>query len=100
MATSLFTLRPLPGVDRPSVATTLPSSGAPVLLLDAGANVDCKPYHLVQFAHLGNIYAQDMMGRSNPRIALLNIGEEPGKGDELTSETYRLLSREAQDNQK
>ena len=95
MATSLFTLRPLPGVDRPSVATTLPSSGAPVLLLDAGANVDCKPYHLVQFAHLGNIYAQDMMGRSNPRIALLNIGEEPGKGDELTSETYRLLSREA-----
>ena len=95
MATSLFTLRPLPGVDRPSVATTLPSSGAPVLLLDAGANVDCKPHHLVQFAHLGNIYAQDMMGRPDPRIALLNIGEEPGKGDELTSETHRLLSREA-----
>lgn len=92
MATSLFTLRPLPGVDRPSMATILPSAGAPVLLLDAGANVDCKPHHLVQFAHLGNIYAQDMMGRSNPRIALLNIGEEPGKGNELTTETYRLLS--------
>ena len=96
MATSFFTLRPLPGVDRPSVATTLPTAGgSPILLLDAGANVDCKPHHLVQFAHLGNIYAQDMMERSNPRIALLNIGEEPGKGDELTAATYRLLSREA-----
>ena len=95
MATSLFTLRPLPGVDRPSVATILPSAGPPVLLLDAGANVDCKPHHLVQFAHLGNIYAQVMMGRSDPRIALLNIGEEPGKGDELTTETYQLLCTEA-----
>jgi len=95
MATSLFTLRPLPGVDRPSVATILPSAGPPVLLLDAGANVDCKPHHLVQFAHLGNIYAQVMMGRSDPRIALLNIGEEPGKGDELTIETYQLLCTEA-----
>lgn len=95
MATSLFTLRPLPGVDRPSVATILPSAGPPVLLLDAGANVDCKPHHLVQFAHLGNIYARVMMGRSDPRIALLNIGEEPGKGDELTTETYQLLCTEA-----
>ena len=95
MATSLFTLRPLPGVDRPSVATILPSAGPPVLLLDAGANVDCKPHHLVQFAHLGNIYAQVMMGRSDPRIALLNIGKEPGKGDELTTETYQLLCTEA-----
>ena len=95
MATSLFTLRPLPGVDRPSVATILPSAGSRVLLLDAGANVDCKPHHLVQFAHLGNIYAQVMMGRSDPRIALLNIGEEPGKGDELTTETYQLLCTEA-----
>lgn len=94
MATSLFTLRPLPGVDRPSVATILPSAGPPVLLLDAGANVDCKPHHLVQFAHLGNIYAQVMMGRSDPRIALLNIGKEPGKGDELTTETYQLLCTE------
>ena len=95
MATSLFTLRPLPGVDRPSVATILPSAGPPVLLLDAGANIDCKPHHLVQFAHLGNIYAQVMMGRSDPRIALLNIGKEPGKGDELTTETYQLLCTEA-----
>lgn len=95
MATSLLTLRPLPGVDRPAVGTTLPTAGDPCLLLDAGANIGCKPHHLVQFAHLGNIYAQDLLGRKEPRVALLNIGEEPGKGDELTSETYGLLAAEA-----
>lgn len=94
MATSLFTLRALPGVDRPAVGTVLPTAQAPCLLLDAGANVDCKPQHLVQFAHLGSTYAQDMLGRARPRVALLNIGEEPGKGDELTVETYALLERE------
>ena len=94
MATSLFTLRPLPGVDRPAIGTILPTSEAPCLLVDAGANVDCKPHHLVQFAHLGHVYAQDMMGRERPRVGLLNIGEEPGKGDELTIETHRLLAEE------
>ncbi len=94
MATSLFTLRPLPGVDRPAVGTILPTAKAPCLMLDAGANVDCKPQHLVQFAHLGKVYARDLMGRSNPRVALLNIGEEPEKGDERTVETYRLLAEE------
>jgi len=95
MATSLFTLRPLPGEDRPAVGTVLPTAGRPCLLLDAGANVDCKPQHLVQFAHLGNIYAQDLLGVERPRVALLNIGEEPEKGDELTVETHRLLAAEA-----
>jgi phosphate acyltransferase len=95
MATSLFTLRPLPGVDRPAIGTVLPTSSDTCLLLDAGANVDCKPHHLVQFAHLGNIFAQDMMGRETPRIGLLNIGEEPGKGDELSIEAHRLLAAEA-----
>ncbi len=94
MATSLFTLRPLPGVDRPAVGTVLPTAGRPCLLLDAGANVDCKPQHLVQFAHLGNIYAQDLLGVERPRVGLLNIGEEPEKGDELTVETHRLLAAE------
>ncbi|MDZ7779679.1 MAG: phosphate acyltransferase PlsX [Gemmatimonadota bacterium] len=92
MAASLFILRPLPGVARPAIGTILPTSDAPCLLLDAGANVDCKPQHLVQFAHLGHTYVQDLMGREKPRIGLLNIGEEPGKGDELTVETHRLLS--------
>jgi glycerol-3-phosphate acyltransferase PlsX len=94
MATSLFTLRPLPGVDRPAIGTLLPTSASPCLMLDAGANVDCKPVHLVQFAHLGNIYAQDLMGVERPRVGLLNIGEEPKKGDELTVEAYRLLEAE------
>ena len=94
MATSLFTLRPLPGVDRPAIGTILPTAEAPCLLLDAGANVDCKPHNLVQFAHLGSIYAQDMMGREEPRVGLLNIGEEPGKGNELTLDAYRLLQEQ------
>jgi glycerol-3-phosphate acyltransferase PlsX len=94
MAASLFTLRPLPGVARPAIGTLLPTAQAPCLMLDAGANVDCKAQHLVQFAHLGHIYAQDLMGREKPRVALLNIGEEPGKGDELTVETHGLLAAE------
>lgn len=92
MASSLFILRALPGVDRPALGTLLPTAGEPVLLVDSGANVDCKPHHLLQFAQLGQIYARDLMGISNPRIGLLNIGEEAEKGDELTVETYRLLS--------
>ncbi|MEX2466349.1 MAG: phosphate acyltransferase PlsX [Gemmatimonadota bacterium] len=94
MAGSLFILRPLPGVARPPIGTILPTSQEPCLLVDAGANVDCKPHHLVQFARLGQIYVQDLMGRESPRIGLLNIGEEPGKGDELTVETHRLLSEQ------
>jgi glycerol-3-phosphate acyltransferase PlsX len=95
MATSLFTLRPLPGVARPPVGTLLPTAKELCLLLDAGANVGCKPHHLVQFAHLGTVYARDAMGRKDPRVGLLNIGEEPGKGDDLTVETYELLSKES-----
>lgn len=95
MAASLFILRPLPGVDRPPVGTLLPTARELCLLLDAGANIDCKPAHLVQFAHLGSVYARDAMGRPNPRVGLLNIGEEPGKGDALTVEAYELLARES-----
>jgi len=95
MATSLFTLRPLPGVDRPAVGTVLPTVGEPCLLIDSGANVDCKPHHLLQFAHLGSTYVRDTLGRENPSVALLNIGEEPGKGSELVAETYDLLTGEA-----
>lgn len=94
MAASLFVLRPLPGVERPSVGTFFPTRDRPVLLLDAGTNVDCKPRHLVQFAHLGHVYVQDVLGVERPRIGLLNIGEEPEKGDELAVETYRLLAAE------
>ena len=94
MATSLFKLRPLPGVDRPTIGTLLPTAEEQCLLVDAGANVDCKPQHLVQFAHLGNIYAREIMGRTKPRIALLNIGKERGKGDELSAAAYEVLNSE------
>jgi glycerol-3-phosphate acyltransferase PlsX len=92
MAASLFVLKRLPGVDRPAVATPLPTAGEPCLLIDAGANVDCKPSHLLQFARLGSIYVEDAWQRPRPRVGLLNIGEEPGKGDEVTVEAHRLLA--------
>jgi glycerol-3-phosphate acyltransferase PlsX len=91
MAASLILLRPVPGVDRPAVATVLPTSSLPSLLIDSGANVDSKPGHLLQFARLGAIYVEDVWRRSRPRVGLLNIGEEPEKGDELTVEAHRLL---------
>src|SRR5919108_4123137 len=91
MSASLFLLRPLPGVARPAIGTILPTTVQPCLLIDAGANVDCKPHQLVQFARLGAIYVEDVWKRGNPRVGLLNIGEEPEKGDELAVETHRLL---------
>ncbi len=93
MAASLILLRPLPGVARPAIGTLLPTAHTPTLMLDAGANVDCKPHHLVQFAYLGTIYAQDLMRVEEPRVGLLNIGEEPVKGDELSLEAHALLEK-------
>ncbi|HEX6939149.1 MAG TPA: phosphate acyltransferase PlsX [Longimicrobiales bacterium] len=95
MAASLLILRPLPGVDRPPVGTVLPTAAEPIVLVDAGANVDSKPYHLVQFARLGAIYAHDVLRRPNPRVGLLNIGEEPEKGDELAVAAHRLLAQQS-----
>lgn len=92
MAASLFLLRPLPGVDRPAIGTILPTAAQPLLLLDAGANVDCRPQHLLQFAELGSVYVEDVWQRPSPRVGLLNIGEEPEKGDELTVEAHQLLT--------
>src|SRR5690606_16649275 len=92
MAGSLVILRVSPGVDRPPVGTILPTRHGHTLLLDAGANVDTRPHQLLQFAHLGTIYAQDLMGIANPRVGLLNIGEEPEKGDEYTVQAHKLLA--------
>jgi glycerol-3-phosphate acyltransferase PlsX len=94
MASSLFTLRPLQGVERPPVGAIIPTASELCILLDAGANIGCKPNHLVQFAHLGSVYARDTMGRETPRVGLLNIGEEQGKGDELSIASYALLAQE------
>lgn len=92
MAGSLVILRVLPGVDRPPVGTILPTRHGHTLLLDAGANVDTRPHQLLQFAHLGTIYAHDLMGIALPRVGLLNIGEEPEKGDENTLAAHKLLA--------
>lgn len=94
VAASTLILGSLPGADRPAIGALLPTVAAhPTLMLDAGANMDCRPQQLVQFAHLGHIYVQDLEGRARPRIGLLNIGSESGKGNELTTEAYRLLEQ-------
>jgi glycerol-3-phosphate acyltransferase PlsX len=92
MAGSLTILGALQGVDRPPVGAVLPTSRGHTLLIDAGANVDTRPQQLLQFAHLGSIYAEDLMGVERPRVGLLNIGEEPEKGNEHALQTYQLLA--------
>jgi glycerol-3-phosphate acyltransferase PlsX len=79
------------GVDRPALATTIPTRGQPAVLLDAGASVECRPHHLLQFAVMGSVYARVALGVERPRIGLLSIGEEESKGNELTREAHRLL---------
>ena len=92
MATSKIVQGVIRGVTRPALAGAFPSlTGSPVVLLDVGANVDCKPEMLAQFAVMGEIYSRLVLGVERPRVALLSIGEEPNKGNELTREAHRLL---------
>ncbi len=91
MAISMFVIGVLPGVDRPAIAAVLPNLRKFTILLDAGANVDPKPWHLLQFAVMGHVYARDILGFDNPRVGLLSVGEEEGKGNELTKEAYEQL---------
>lgn len=91
MAASKVILGTLKGVDRPAIATLFPTLNDPCALLDVGANVDCRPEHLFQFAVMGSIYVQHILGKKNPRVGLLSIGEEESKGNELTREAYKLL---------
>lgn len=91
MAAALFGLGRLPGVKRPAVSPTLPVEGGSAVLIDSGANVDCKPEYLLQFGILGSTYAQKMMGVDTPRVGLLSHGEEPGKGNEAVRAAYPLL---------
>lgn len=79
------------GVDRPALATAIPTRRRPAVLLDAGANVECRPAHLVQFGILGSAYARLALGVDQPRVGLLSIGEEESKGNDLTREAHRLL---------
>jgi len=92
MATAKMVFGMLAGVERPALATILPTvSGSPSLLLDVGANVDSEPENLVQFAIMGQIYARDVLGIPDPRVGLLSIGEEDSKGNSLTRDTLPLL---------
>jgi glycerol-3-phosphate acyltransferase PlsX len=92
MATAKMVLGSLQGVDRPALATVLPTTaGTPCVLLDVGANVDCDPNNLVQFAIMGHMYAKDVLHIPNPRLGLLSIGEEESKGNTLTRDTLPLL---------
>ena len=92
MAASTLILRLYPGFERPAIGIPFPTVGKPVLVLDGGANVDCSPQELVGFAHLGVLYARDVMDRSAPAVGLLNIGEEEEKGNAATKEAHRLLA--------
>jgi glycerol-3-phosphate acyltransferase PlsX len=92
MATAKMVLGALPGVDRPALANPMPSStGNPCVLLDVGANVDCKPHNLEQFALMGELYARSVLKIPEPRVGLLSIGEEESKGNDLTREAFPLL---------
>jgi glycerol-3-phosphate acyltransferase PlsX len=82
----------LAGVDRPALAATIPTPSRPAVLLDVGASVECRPPHLLQFAVMGRVYARVALGIEQPRVGLLSIGEEAGKGNELTREAHRLLT--------
>jgi glycerol-3-phosphate acyltransferase PlsX len=91
MAISMFVIGVLPGVDRPAIAAVLPSLRGYTVLLDVGANVGPKPWHLLQFGIMGNAFARDILGVDAPRVGLLSIGEEEGKGNDLTREAYEQL---------
>jgi phosphate acyltransferase len=91
MAGSLVILRLHEGLKRPAIPTIFPTARHPVVVLDSGANVDCSPEELVQFARLGAVYAEDVLGRPNPAVGLLNIGEESEKGNAVVKETHQLL---------
>lgn len=95
MAAALLRWGRIPGIDRPAIAGVLPTAKGVVVLLDVGANVDCKPKHLMQFGIMGSLYANRILGIKSPLVGLLNVGEESTKGNELTQETFPLLRNSA-----
>jgi glycerol-3-phosphate acyltransferase PlsX len=96
---ALYSLKPIEGIQRPTISTVLPKqNGKTGVLLDVGLNADCKPENLHQFAILGSLYAQHILGVPQPRVGLLNIGEEEGKGNILTQAAYPLLKAETRIN--
>src|SRR5256714_6760203 len=92
LAAGLLELRRIPGVLRPAIAVPIPAKRGPSVLLDAGANADARPEHLLQFATMGVVFAQEILGIATPGVRLLSIGEEPEKGNQLTLEAHELLA--------
>ena len=90
LAAATIKLRPLEGVERPAIATVIPSANNEFVLLDAGANAECKPIHLAQFALMGNIYSREILGYARPRVGILSNGTEETKGNDLTREAAKL----------
>jgi len=93
MALAMFTLGRINGVSRPAIATLLPTLEGQMLMLDVGANVDCRPQHILEFSIMGAVYVKYVAGVQNPRIAILSNGSEPGKGNQLTIASYDLLHK-------
>ncbi len=91
VACGMFIIGRLKGVERPALCTMLPTEKTPVVLLDAGANVDCRPYHLFQFGLMGDAFARDILNYESPRVSILSIGEEEGKGNSQVKEAFDLL---------
>jgi glycerol-3-phosphate acyltransferase PlsX len=91
MVGGLLILKKVPGVDRPAITATIPTPHGPIVLIDAGANVDCKAAHLLQFAFMGEVYARKFLGIPKPRIAVVSNGEEDSKGTDVTRETCELI---------
>jgi glycerol-3-phosphate acyltransferase PlsX len=92
LAAGLLEIRRLPGVLRPAIAVPIPARDGPSVLLDCGANADARPEHLLQFAYMGAIFAEEILGLAEPEVRLLSIGEEPEKGNQLALEAHRLLA--------
>ncbi len=93
VAGSLLSLGRLPGIKRPAIAIYVPTRREGTILLDGGANSDCEPYNLLQFAIMGSVFAEEFLKRSKPAVGLLSIGEESSKGNELTRNSHQLLAR-------
>jgi phosphate acyltransferase len=92
-AAATFKVGRIPSVDRGCIATVIPRQEHEFVLLDAGANIECKPIHLAQFAVMGSVYSREVLGRKNPRVGILSIGTEDSKGNELTLEAFKLCKR-------
>jgi phosphate acyltransferase len=93
VAASALRLRTLPGVDRPGIATVIPAPENEFVLLDSGANIDCRPVHLLQYAIMGSVYSREILGQREPRVGILSVGTEEIKGNELTLEAFKLCRR-------